>query len=292
MSSPLFPGGHEPPRHIPLTRGGSAARDAYDMALAALLQAGEGNVAAEDALTDAAVTFAASRAGADRITRDIYAAETANAWSRAALLRSALKRGEERAFAIASDPTPTSPTPTLGHRALKDWQPDQPIWPKRDHVEATLLAAGIPVADRLLAAKAYRSLFARAWRACFYPDDATTPVPPYTDEEGWRWRRGATEIADRDFAGAVAVPVADLTPGMIVYNGFGARTVRSMQVTGSAPMSRDGSEVVSVNICQIAYTDGQIDRGVAADAHLIRLVALEQRSGNSPKAPLPKLDFS
>lgn len=292
MSSPLFPGGNQQPRHIPLTRGGSAARDAYEMALAALLKAGEGNVAAEDALTQAAVTFAASRAGADRITRDIYAAETSNAFGRAALLRSALKRGEERAFAIASEATPTSPVPTLGQRALKDWQPDQPIWPKRDHVEANLLAAGIPVEDRLLAAKAYRSLFSRAWKACFYPEGATVPAPPYTDEEGWRWRRGATEIADRDFAGAAVVPVADLTPGMIVYNGFGVRTVRAMQTTGNAPVSRDGAEVMNVNICQISYTDGQTDRGVAADAHLIRLVALEKRSGFTPREAMPKLDFS
>lgn len=272
------------------------AQTGYEAALAAVLRAGgSARINLLDALSAAAEAFATTDTGISRVEQDQAAADNAQQWELAAVLRTAVDRARTARDATLSAAAATTamnrPAPVLGQRALKNWAPDEPIWPKRDTVAEALAATALSEEHLELGAKAYRSLFARAWRSCFYPDGSTVPIPPYSDDEGWRWRGFATEIAGRDIAGALALLPADLKPGMWIYNGFGVREVSRVTSTGRARLAGENGAIREVDTFAISFEDLRSDRGVPADRFVIQLPAL-RRKNPAGAGSASKIDFT
>jgi hypothetical protein len=294
MSGPHTPrptGGPVHPAHV---------RTAYEAALGQVSGTGPTpSLAQWEHLAHITTRYAATNEGIVRVLADIDVADTAGDFERAAVLRAAARAGRARAEAeqqiqelTGTTPTPSGPT-TLGQRAIRQWSPAEPIWPKRQTVDETLATALLPPEHFPLARSAFRSVFTAAWRSCFYPDGPTgNIITPYTDEEGWRWRRYATDVAIRTLTGARAVHPADLGPGMVIYNGFGVRTVRSVTAAGTRHLARAGGAVHPMTVFQVRYTDGNTDQNMPADQALIRLLASEQGTTPPPPAPTTGLDFS
>lgn len=272
----------------------------YETALAGVLNSYGVSLAPSvtslDRLAEIAVVFASSVEGSSRVLRDIAAADGKQLWELSALLSTAHSKGRERAQVFSETAKITQPVapaakPVLGQRALKDWRPDQPIWPKKEKVVDILSHTDIDLADEVLGMKAFRSLFVKAWKSCFYPSGSAVPVPPYSDDEGWGWRKYATETAERQLVGSSSMKVRDLVSGMVVYNGFGLRTISALKATGIQRLAREGGVLKDVKIFEITYTDGNVDSKVAEDMVFVRIPVLEKGKPSISEG-LPGLDFS
>lgn len=257
-------------------------RSRYEAALAAA--SGLMRRAADvDALTSAAAEYAAVPEGGERVASDLDIAERSRDWERAAALRSGADRGraarEADAQARALLRAATAPAPVLGARPVKAWHPKEPVWMKSADVDAAL--ASLPLAGSGPAAldagrRALRWLFARAWEASFYPDGpGGACVGPYSDGEGWAWRRQAAGTAVRQMAGAVVVAPAAVKVGMAVFTGYAVREVAQVTRRGSSARVRADGRTVTVPVFDLTFVDGQHDRDVAGDYVLVRLPALE-----------------
>jgi hypothetical protein len=236
-----------------------------------------------DSLTAAAAAYAATDEGADRVDGDLAAAEKARDWERAAALRAGAEKGraarEAEAEARALLRAQTAPAPVLGARPVRAWHPKEPVWPKTVDVDAALaelpLAAGGP-ADLDAGRRALRWLFARAWEASFYPDGPSGRcVGPYSDDEGWLWRRRAMTTAVKQMAEASVVAPAAVKVGMAIFTGYAVREVAQAVRRGSVARIRANGRPVTVPVFDLAFVDGQHDRDVAGDYVLVRLPALE-----------------
>jgi hypothetical protein len=274
-------------------------RPNYEAALAKVLtkraSGAKVSVAELDGLEQAAAAYAATPEGFTRVTADAATADTDGDVERSAVLRAAANKGAvakaaaDQAAAILK-PQTAAPKPTMGQRPMKEWSADSPIWPKKEDVLRVISATSIRSTDEALALKAFRSLFAKAWKDCFYLEGSLFPVGPYSDEEGWRWRRHSTDTAARKIAGAESVTPKDLTIGMCVYTGFGVKVVSSVSQTGTASLADASGAVSKVATFSVSYKDGKKDDGVPATTVFIRLPALEKKA-DKPK-PDKKIDFS
>jgi hypothetical protein len=275
-------------------------RPTYEAALAPVVTAFTAGKPASltllDTLAKAAADYAATTEGAERVASDAAAADTAADFERAATLRAAHTQGLthkaalDQTTAILKPKTP-EPQPTLGQRPLREWSAEQPVWPKKEDTLKVIASTSVRPADEALALKAFRSLFAKAWRECFYPEDGLLyPVGPYNDDEGWRWRRFATEQASRKIAGAESVKPETVSKGMCVYTGFGIRVVAAVTAIGAQDLADASGTVKKVATYRVTYKDGKADDGVPADTVFIRLPALEKKADKP--APDKRIDFS
>lgn len=254
-------------------------------------------VAELDALAAVAVLYSATAEGAARVSRDMDFAEQAQQWELGAVLRAAhvsgqsMKHAADEAAVLLRPAVVVAPR-VLGQRALRDWQLDKPFWPKADTIRAAFQATDLPPHVEQLATRAYRSLFAHAWRSCFFPAGARDPIGPYSDEEGFQWRRYSTEVAGRDIGGASIVLPAGLARGMCTYNGFGIRTVSTVLATASQQLARGGGKVAVTAMFQIGYADGNMDKMVSGDTEFIRLPAVERGLISGPATLRTPIQFS
>lgn len=257
-------------------------RAGYEQALATALS-GVSTAAALDALTVCAAGYSESDEGFERVQRDAAAADAEGQFERAAALRQGLTKGQAareanrvaRQAATAKPAAAQARKPVLGQHAMKNWDPEEPIWPKREQTDEIIASTKIPASHDRLAQRAFKVLYSQIWRSCFYPDRAAgTIVYPYNDEEGWGWRRFSISSAERQFIGAHVITPAELAPGMTVFNGFGIRTVKTVDKIGSAQLARE-SGLVTVDTYRVTYMDGQSDKSTPADTPMIHLPAID-----------------
>lgn len=199
----------------------------YEAALAALLTDPK-NLERQTTLEQAAVQFATLRDGQTRISGDISLADQFGDFDRAALLRAALNRGKERAnvhretarIQEATSPTTIREEPRVIKPGLRDWRPDDPIWPNSSDTFDAIHHTRINFDDEeqiRLATRTYRTLFKFAWAAHFAGDDGSTRYPD-SEREGWQWRAEAMATANAHIAGAYPARVGDLRPGQIAHS--------------------------------------------------------------------------
>ena len=264
----------------------SSLRARYESVYGRLLKLlGTPPVSLLDDLEDASGKYAGTREGSSRVSDDITVAEKEQRWEHAAILRKGLERGEAHREAEAAAATLISKTkapvevPGSGGAWRSPdgtppeplaWTVKTPIWPNKSSVEDALSQVLITQDNEKAMRMTYRTLFSVAWRAML------SDGPPASNEEGWSWRAEATEKVARQIAGALVVRVRDLSPGMVVNNGFGIKTVHALVGSGRSNLARGGGEVKRMDTYRIRYTDGRGDNDVAGADTLVRLPALEK----------------
>jgi murein DD-endopeptidase MepM/ murein hydrolase activator NlpD len=203
----------------------------YEAALAALTASPEPDLTAFTELEKIALQYATTSEGQQRLASDIRAAETSHQYDLAALLSTAVTRGQERRNAareltlqLAASRTPhINRHPQATERrvleGLRDWQPDDPIWP---NAATTSEAIALTRADQanpahiLLVQRAYRYLFRLAWASHFSDEHGNTRYPR-EEREGWQWRAESIEAANTQIMGATPTPLAAMADGTVVF---------------------------------------------------------------------------
>lgn len=272
-------------------------RPHYELALAVALKHGTRTTVAElDSLAAVASLYSATTEGLLRVPLDLEAAEKRQLWEVGAVLRASHNSGislREAAEATAALLKPTQKGPqVLGERPLREWLFDKPFWPKRETMLASFAATDLTPNAEQLAVRAYRILFAHAWRNCFTQVGNPNPVGPFNDDEGFQWRRYATEVAAREIGGAVVIRPPQMGKGMCVYNGFGIRTVAAVLGKDNQKVARAGGKVIDAQMFQIGYADGNMDKMVAGDTEFIRLPAIEKGLISGPPTLRTPIKFS
>lgn len=274
------------------TRCPAHTRDPYMNSYGAVLNAPNPTMDQIRALERTAADYGSTPEGEDRIKADITAAEIRGQFENAAILRTALQRGlTNRAVGAevaraARRPQPATPSatpvsPTRGGGAGIQWSATEPIWPKRETMDTYIAPIRTQLVFPDMARLAYRALYRKAWEAKFKRNGRA--VSPSSNDEGWRWRREATEEAGEKLKASKPTKVSTLKPGMVVFNGIAIRKVLDVTVAERVASARDG-EAQKIKMLVVQYSDGYVDNQVAGDNIFLRFPDMENKApqGSQP----------
>ena len=139
------------------------------------------------------------------------------------------KTDVESAYTGYANQQPQSPRSGLA----PEWDWRQPVWPRRQDVDEEISSLESPPLDSEQTEKfrrAFRSIYRQKWFDRFSkpnPDRPTHIMPnrPENDSQGWQWRKEVLDSTREAFAGAHIEKVANIKPGMALYDGHGVRVV-------------------------------------------------------------------
>ena len=220
-------------------------REPYRLALTLRLQKGKPSALfSKDSLLEHATRYATTPEGENRIKLDI----TRNSAQRDIIstLETALVKAKRirevnadttRFLKQASGQTDTRKTGDGSAPEPISWLIDEPIWPNRDSTDKATAGLGKNKEEMLLVQKAFRALYRDAWRA-FFLKTSKVPQPPKSNQEGWAWRKEATEFASSRIAKAKVISAGEVKVGMTVYNGFGIYTVKDVSLVNLDPRGK------------------------------------------------------
>ena len=220
-------------------------REPYRLALTLRLQKGKPSALfSKDSLLEHATRYATTSEGESRIKLDI----TKNSSQKdiVSTLESALVKAKRiREVNAETSRFLKKASAQIDSRKSLDgsapepisWLVDEPIWPNRDSTDRATAGLGKNKEEMLIVQKAFRALYRDAWRALFLKTGQGSQ-PPKSNQEGWAWRKEATEFAASRIAKAKVISAGEVKVGMTVYNGAGIYTVKDVTLVNLDPRGK------------------------------------------------------
>jgi len=275
-----MPGSSKSPRAVTL-------RTTYEAAYAQTLRQrknSEGNDGIL-ALENAAVNYASTAEGRERITADAQRQDAAGDLNLSIMLEKAVQRGAEKGKArteISKTTRQDNHAKDGDTRSSSDsgppepllWTPDNPVWPKRAVIDDALTITHLPKEALKQGWEAYQVLYRHAWRTMF-PKTDTGWGQLESNKAGWEGRANAAIRVQEWLKGAELVQVKNFAPEMVVCNGYKVRRVASLNPEGRTNLVRDTGKTKRIEVFTIVYEEGRSDTKIPGDQTMVRLPFFE-----------------